>query len=49
MLVKLSPAVNFINFIRPRFMYERRFGSFFHVHVTRKKGAETTFIRKIRT
>jgi len=28
------PAVNFINFIRARFLYERHSGSFFHIYVT---------------
>jgi len=31
------------------FLYEHRFGSFFQVHVTRKKAAKMTFVRKIRT
>jgi len=41
--MKLTPAVNFINFIRARFSYERRTRN---VHVTRKKAAETTFYEK---
>jgi len=32
MLVKLTPVVNFINIF-----YERYFGSFFYIHVTREK------------
>ncbi len=37
MLVKLTPVINFINILRKNFSYERCFGSFFYVHVTRKK------------
>jgi len=33
----LTPAVNFINVILTHFSYERRFGSFYYLHVTRKK------------
>ncbi len=42
-----SPGVNFINNKRTNFSYERRFGSFQYVHVTRKKAAETKFVQKI--
>ncbi len=45
----MTPAVNFINIMFVCFLYERRFGSFFYVRVTRKKAAETTFVQKIRT
>jgi len=38
-----TPAVNFINVKRTNFSYERRFGSFYYVHVT----AKTTFVQKI--
>ncbi len=31
------PGVNFINILRMKFLYERRFGSFSYVHVTREK------------
>ncbi len=31
-----------------RFQYKRRIGSFYYVHVTRKKAAEKTFVRKKR-
>ncbi len=48
-LAKVCPVVNFINIIHTNFSYERHFGSFFYIHVTRKKAAETTFIQKIRT
>jgi len=40
MLVKLRPAVNFINILCTNFLYERHFGSFYYVHVTKKKAAE---------
>ncbi len=40
-------AVNFINILRTNFSYEHRFGSFFYIHVTRKKVAKTTFVQKI--
>jgi len=30
-------GVNFINILRTNFLYERLFGSFFYVHVTREK------------
>jgi len=33
----LPPGVNFINVKHTNFSYERRFGSFYYVHVTRKK------------
>jgi len=36
-----TAGVNFINFIRARFLYERRTRN---VHVTRKKAAEMTFV-----
>ncbi len=47
--IKVLPVVNFINTKRTNFLYELHFGSFYYVHVTRKKAAETKFIRKIRT
>ncbi len=37
MLVKLTPVFHFINILSTNFLYERRFGSFFYVHVTREK------------
>jgi len=33
----LTLGVNFINVKRTNFSYEHRFGSFYYVHVTRKK------------
>jgi len=33
----VRPGVNFINILRTNFSYECRFGSFFYLHVTRKK------------
>jgi len=36
MFMKCTPIVNFINIKRTNFLYDRRFGSFYHVHVTRK-------------
>ncbi len=44
-----SPGVNFINILRTNFSYKRRFGSFYYVHVTRKKAAEMTFVQKTRS
>jgi len=35
--MKLTPGVNFINVKRTNFLYKRSFGSFYYVHVTRKK------------
>ncbi len=35
--VSTSPGVNFINILHTIFLYERQFGSFFYVHVTREK------------
>jgi hypothetical protein len=46
MLVKSTPAANFINIIRTIFLYERRFGSFFS---SVEKAAKTAFVQKIRT
>jgi len=43
----MCPGVNFINVKGTNFSYEHCFGSFYYVHVTRKKAAKTTFIRKI--
>jgi hypothetical protein len=43
-----KPGVNFINVKRTNFLYERRFDSFFYLHVTVKKAAEVMFIRKTR-
>jgi len=31
------PGLNFINILRTNFLYERHFGSFYYIHVTRKK------------
>jgi len=45
----LRSTVNFINILRTNFSNECRFGSFYYVHVTRKKAAKTTFAQKIRT
>ncbi len=42
----LLPAVNFINFIRARFLYKRQTHN---VHVTRKKAATMMFVQKICT
>jgi len=36
MLTKLTPGVNFNDILRSNFSYERRFGSFFYLHVTRE-------------
>ena len=36
MLMKLTPAFNFINILHTNFSYECYFSSFFYVHVTRK-------------
>ncbi len=50
---QISPSfmhgVNFINIKRTNFLYEYHFGSFYYVHVTALKAAETTFVWKIRT
>ena len=48
-MYKNRAGVNFINIIVTNFSYECCFGSFFYVHVTRKKAAETTFVWKICT
>ncbi len=45
----MNIGVNFINVKRMPFLYEHHFGSFFYVHVTRKKAAEMTFMQKMRT
>jgi hypothetical protein len=45
-MIRLTPAVNFINIIQACFSYECPFGSFYYVHVTRKKAAEKTFVQK---
>ncbi len=47
MLLKSTLGVNFINIKRMNFSYERLFGNFHYVHVTRKKAAKTTFVQKI--
>jgi len=47
MLVKLTEGANCINVKRMTFSYKCRFGSFYYVHVTRKKAAEMKFVRKI--
>ncbi len=39
-------GVNFINILRTNFSYKCCFGSFFYIHVTRKKGAKMTFCTK---
>ncbi len=36
MMVNLTPVVNFINVKCTKFLHERRFGSFYYLHVTRK-------------
>ncbi len=41
------PCVNFINVKRTNFLYECCFGSFYYVHVPRKKAAKMMFVRKI--
>jgi len=45
-------GVNFVNVFRTNFLYERRFWQLFpcirNIHVTRKKAAETMFVRKTR-
>ncbi len=43
-----QPGVNLINIICAIFSYERLFGSFYYLHVARKKGAKKTFVRKNR-
>jgi len=40
-------CVNFINILRTNFLYKCRFSSFYNLHVTRKKAAKMTFVRKI--
>jgi hypothetical protein len=35
--MKLTSVVNFINILHTNFLYERYFGSFFYIHVTREK------------
>jgi len=35
--LRRTPVVNFINILHTNFLYERRFSSFFYVHVTREK------------
>jgi len=37
------PSVSSMLYVRI-FLYKRRFGSFFYIHVTRKKAAITTFV-----
>ncbi len=49
MLVKSTPAANFINIISTNCLYERRFGSFFSSYVYVEKAAKTAFVQKIRT
>ncbi len=46
---QLSSCCQFHQHYTYEFLYKRRFGSFFYIHVTRKKAAKTTFARKIRT
>jgi hypothetical protein len=46
-IVSTMSGVNFINIKRMHISYERCFGSFYYVHVTGKKAAETTLIQKI--
>jgi hypothetical protein len=36
-IIGYNVCVNFINILHAIFLYERRFGSFFYVHVTREK------------
>jgi len=40
-------GVNFINIKRTIFLYECHFGSFYYVHVTRKKLPKPTIVQKI--
>ncbi len=47
MLMKITPAVNFINVKHAHFLCKLCFGSFYYVHVTRKKAAKTMFMPKI--
>jgi len=46
--ITMRSGVNFINVKRTNFSYKRCFSSFYYVHVTRKKTAKMTFVRKIR-
>ncbi len=39
-----QPRVNFINIKCAIFSNERRFGSFYYIHVTRKKAAKMKFV-----
>jgi len=42
----MSSGVNFINILSTNFLYERHFGSFFYVHVTREKLPKLRFLQK---
>jgi len=46
-MLEVYIGVNFINVKNINFMYECCFGSFYYLHVTRKKAAKVTFVRKI--
>jgi len=43
-----DPGVNFINILRTNFSCKCRFGSFFYVHVTRKKLPKESSYKKFR-
>jgi hypothetical protein len=45
-LMKLTTGIDVINILHTNFSYERCFGSFFHVHVTRKKLPKNDFHTK---
>ncbi len=45
--IDVQSGVDFINVKRTNFLYERHFGSFYYVHVTRKKADKTTSVQKI--
>ncbi len=48
MLMKLTPAVRyFINILHTIFLYERSFGSFFHVNVTKEKLPKWRLYKKV--
>jgi len=44
-LMNKTPGVNFINILRPNFLYKRHFGSFFYVNVTREKLTEVSNLK----
>ncbi len=43
---EMTAGVNFINILCTNFLYERHFGSFFYVHVNRKKLSKNDFRMK---